>query len=136
NDKLNNSYTWSATRLNNYGTCPYRFFAAYLLDLVELKPPQEGLDQLQLGSLNHRILEGTYRFIQEEGFPIAPENLNDALEILQESAEKALLRAPEEFQFRASAMWREEQKMILRRLRLLVSKDFSEDSPFKDFEGE
>jgi ATP-dependent helicase/nuclease subunit B len=120
---------WSATRLNAYGTCPYRFFAGYVLHLEELKPPQEGLDALQMGSLNHSILEKTYHAIKEEGYWISPDYHDDALDILEEKAAEAFRTAPQEFQFRASSLWREEQRMILRRLKLLVSKDFSEDSP-------
>jgi ATP-dependent helicase/nuclease subunit B len=128
-DKIDSNYVWSATRLNAYGTCPYRFFASYLLQLEELKPPQEGLDALQMGSLNHHILEQTYQAIKDEGFTISPENHRDAVEILEEKAVAAFRTAPQDFQFRASSLWREEQRMILRRLKLLVSKDFSDESP-------
>jgi ATP-dependent helicase/nuclease subunit B len=126
---INKNYVWSATRLNAYGTCPYRFFAGYLLQLEEIKPPQEGLDALQMGSLNHKILEQTYQAILDEGFIISSDYHNDALEILEEKAITAFRSAPQDFQFRASSLWREEQRMILRRLKLLVSKDFSDESP-------
>lgn len=132
-DTLNDTYTWSATRLNAYGQCPYRFFAGYMLKLDEHKPPHEGLDALQMGSLNHDILEATYRAVQEEDLMIHPDYAADADDILYEEAQKLFNIAPEKYQFRASALWQEEQAVILRRLRKLVALDFSEDSPLFAF---
>ena len=132
-ERLDNSYTWSASRLNSYGQCAYRFFAGYMLNLEELKPPQEGMDAMQMGSLNHRILEKTYGAIQEESLTIEPENQEFALEILAEEAEKVFRTAPENYKFRPSALWREEQKVIARRLQQLVALDFSDESPLRQF---
>lgn len=127
--KLDDDFVWSATRLNAFGTCPYRFFAGNILDLEELKEPQEGMDQLQLGSLNHSILEDTYKAIKEENLNIVPDNQDEALDILDEIAVKSFKNAPQKHHFRASALWEEEQNVILRRLRLLVKRDFSDDAP-------
>jgi ATP-dependent helicase/nuclease subunit B len=128
-DKLDDDFVWSATRLNAFGTCPYRFFAGNILNLKEVKEPQEGMDQLQLGSLNHNILEDTYKAIQEENLRIVPDNMEMALEILDEIAIKSFKVAPRKHHFRASALWKEQQNVILRRLWLLVKRDFSDESP-------
>lgn len=132
-DRLDDNHTWSATRLNAYGQCAYRFFAGYLLNLKELSSPQEGMDALQMGSLNHDILEKTYRIIKEEGFYINPENADEALDILAEEAERIFKDAPENYKFRPSALWDEEQQVILRRLQRMVALDFSDESPFMKF---
>lgn len=132
-DRLDDKHTWSATRLNAYGQCAYRFFAGYLLNLKELSSPQEGMDALQMGSLNHDILEKTYRIIKEEGFYINPENADEALDILTEEAERIFKDAPENYKFRPSALWDEEQQVILRRLQRMVALDFSDESPFMKF---
>lgn len=135
-ETLDDDYMWSASRLNSYGQCGYRFFAGYMLKLDELKPPQEGMDALQMGSLNHDILEKTYRVIQEENLTINAENIDDALEILEEEAEKVFAKAPEKYKFRPSALWQEEQIVIARRLRRLVMLDFSDESPLAKFGSE
>ena len=51
---------WSASQLNELGACRYRFFAKRLLGLEELWQPEPGLNALDLGTLNHEILERTY----------------------------------------------------------------------------
>jgi ATP-dependent helicase/nuclease subunit B len=126
---VGDSRLWSATQFNEYGACPFQFFAKRLLKLQELKPPEEGMDVLQSGSLNHEILEKTYRVIQEENLAISPENQAFALETLREIAAAAFATAPEKYGFRPTALWREEQQTLLRRLELMVSKDFSPLSP-------
>ncbi|MEO0595065.1 MAG: PD-(D/E)XK nuclease family protein, partial [Chloroflexota bacterium] len=83
-DTIDTDYTWSATRLSSYGACPYRFFASYMLKLSSLDELEEGMDVLQRGTLNHSILEKTYRAIRDEGIVITPDNRLDAIDILHE----------------------------------------------------
>jgi hypothetical protein len=70
---LNPRRMWSATQLGEYGTCGFRFFARRLLKLEALKEPEDGMDIMQLGTLNHEILEATYTALAEQGAPITPE---------------------------------------------------------------
>ncbi|MBN1202989.1 MAG: PD-(D/E)XK nuclease family protein [Anaerolineae bacterium] len=121
---------WSASQFTEYGVCPYRFFARRLLRLDELKEPEEGLDALQRGSLNHAVLEDTYRRIAGEGLSITPENQTRALAILQEVAAEVFEHAPEQFGFRPSPVWEHERADLLRRLGWLVALDFSDETPF------
>src|SRR5262249_14039172 len=128
---------WSASQFNEYGVCPYRFFAKRLLHLETLKEPEEGMDQLQFGTLVHEILEHTYRRTSFEGLAIAPENQSRALEVLDIMLDKYLADAPERHGFRATALWQHEQDTLRKKLRSLVQNDFSGDSPIaKLFEGE
>lgn len=120
---------WSASQLNEYGTCPYRFFAKRLLKLEALKEPDEGMDVLQHGSMIHRILELTYQQIAAESLAIAPNHLERALAILDGVLDQVLARAPFEFSFRETRLWAHEQIEHRRHLRELVTADFSEDSP-------
>lgn len=120
---------WSATQLNDYGMCPFRFFARRLLTLEALEEPEEGYDVLQLGSINHAVLERTYRAVQREGLAIAPEHLPRALDLLDDAAADVFATAPEDYGFRPSAVWRHEQAALLRRLRWLVEQDFSGSGP-------
>ncbi|MCC6798935.1 MAG: PD-(D/E)XK nuclease family protein [Anaerolineae bacterium] len=121
--------TWSASQLNDYGMCPFRFFARRLLGLEAVKEPEEGHDALQLGSINHAILERTYRAIQREGLTIALENLPRAQTLLGEAAQAVFDNAPTEYGFRASPVWQREQETLLRRLRWLVEQDFGAGIP-------
>lgn len=48
---------FSATRLEAFATCPFRYFAEHVLGLKE---KTEGIDRMELGSLIHRILQELY----------------------------------------------------------------------------
>jgi ATP-dependent helicase/nuclease subunit B len=120
---------WSASQFNEYGICPYRFFAKRMLRLEVLEEPEEGMDQLQLGTLYHEILEYTYRQIAYEELVIGPENQAKALAILDQMLDRFLRDAPERHGFRETALWPHEQIILRRKLRSLVALDFSSDSP-------
>lgn len=120
---------WSASRLNDYGVCGFKFFAKRLLKLETLEEPEVGLDHLQRGSLNHKILELTYTQVSERGLSIVPDNLPIALEILTQVSAQVFATAPAEFGFRVDGSWEIEQGNMLRRLRALVTADFSADNP-------
>ncbi len=63
----------SASKLESYGTCPYQFFARYLLELR----PREILriEPVDLGTLYHRILEQLFHRLRNErlDFATAPD---------------------------------------------------------------
>jgi ATP-dependent helicase/DNAse subunit B len=128
---LGPDHIWSASQLNDYGLCPFRFFARRLLRLEELQEPAEGLDMLQRGLLNHAILEHTYRQIGQEKWAISPENRDRALAILDDVAQSNFESAPRRFGFRPSPIWDHECAEMLRQLRWLVQLDFSEANPFR-----
>jgi ATP-dependent helicase/nuclease subunit B len=120
---------WSATQLNDYGLCAFRFFAKRLLRLEALEEPEEGLDAPKRGTINHAVLEKTYAAIGARGLAIAPENLDTALAILRSVAGPVLDAAPAELGFPDNALWRQERVRMLRQLESLVRLDFSEKSP-------
>ena len=124
---------WSATQLKDYGLCGFRFYAKRLLKLKEIGEPEEGYDILQLGSLNHKILEETYNQLQADDVPIRPDERDFALATLEAIAHEWFDKAPQFFGFRESAMWENEKTIILNRLKALVALDFSEDSPLNKF---
>jgi ATP-dependent helicase/nuclease subunit B len=123
---LGPGHTWSASQLNDYGLCPFRFFAGRVLRLEEQTEPMPGMDARQLGSLNHAILEQTYRQLMDEDIEISPENTEIALDILDEVAAEQFERAPRDLGFRTSVVWDEEQEILVGRLRALVFHDFND----------
>ena len=127
--RLGDERIWSASQLNDFGHCPFRFFAKRLLDLSAASEPEAGLDSLQLGLLHHRILETAYRRIRVRQLEINEANQDKALQILADVAGEIMPRAPELFDFRASASWHEECKLLLKRLQALIRLDFSPQSP-------
>jgi ATP-dependent helicase/DNAse subunit B len=127
-DKLGPNRVWSASQFNEYGICGFRFFAKRLLRLESLKDPEEGMDSMQRGTVIHAILETTYRRIADEEMTISPYYRHRALALLHESAEQILEDAPARYGFRASPLWEQEKKSLLRLLDNLVDMDFSDAS--------
>jgi len=124
--ELSEERRWSASQLNDYGICGFRFFAKRLLKLEALEEPEEALNAAALGTINHEILERTYREIAKRGLLIAPENIDEALTILRETAPPVLAKALDNFGFRNSAQWEQEKKLLLRRLEQLIRQDFDD----------
>jgi ATP-dependent helicase/nuclease subunit B len=129
---------WSATQMNEYGLCGFRFFAKRLLSLEALEEPEDGINVRQRGTINHDILESTYRRLGEQGLSITPENTEWAIETLHEVAAEIFSRAPGKLHFRPTPLWEQEKRAMLRRLEALVRLDFSTASPVlhKKFGGE
>ena len=124
--QLGASRRWSASQFNDYGVCPFHFYAKRILDLEELDEPAVGMDALQRGLLNHTILQQTYTRLAETNTQIHAPNLETALAVLDEQADAILTDAPERFGFRASSVWEQEKTVLLEALRQLVTHDFTE----------
>lgn len=121
---------WSATQFNELGMCRFRFFSKRLLKLDPYEEPEEGMDIMQLGSVNHKILEETYRRL--EGYCISQENQATALQILYEVAAEIFAEAPRRYNFQETALWEQEKQTMLGRLERVVKSDFSESSPVEN----
>ena len=103
-------YTWSASALETYGTCPHRFYVERVLQLAPRQEPELGLDALILGGLLHRVLEMTYRSAQD------PTDLDAALEALRSAAPMLLEGAPERYGFRPGPLWEAEKAQLAAQL--------------------
>lgn len=112
-DQLNSNfsadYVWSASKLETYKACPFRFLVDAALKLEPKEPPDLGLDITQKGSVYHRVLEFVYRQADEQR--VSP------LDILDKVAEAVFAKAPMKDEFRPSALWEVEKKQLLVKLR-------------------
>ena len=129
--RLGPSRVWSASQLNDYGACGFRFFAKRMLAIDAIEEPEEGMDNRQRGTLFHAILESIYRRLSEDGITISPENLNHALAVAEDSARDVFATAPQTIGFVADGLWEFEQSVIWRTLERLIRSDFAvgDDSP-------
>ncbi len=130
-EKLSNkldvtNHTWSASQFNDYGICPYRFFAARVLHLKALDEPTVGMDRLQLGLLNHSILQQVYTELAKQNVVIEPGALDDTLALLRQVADEQFVEAPNVFGFREGPLWQQQQAVLWRELAALVRYDFEE----------
>lgn len=105
------AHTWSASRLEAYGTCPFYFYIGYALELAPRTLPEEGYDVRVLGSMLHKILEDLYQ---------RSTRLDECLALLPEIALGVFAAAPQEYGFRPGRLWEQQQQELLRTLHKTV----------------
>lgn len=127
--RLGSDHLWSASQFNDYGMCPYRFFARRLLKLTEWEEIADGLNPRQIGIVYHQILEHVYRDLATDHVPIAASSLEAALELLAVHSTRVLDDAPMTVGFRPSRLWEQERYRIVKKLRQFIEADFSAESP-------
>ena len=103
-------HVWSSSRLETYAKCPLQFYVAHILHLEPRTPPQEGFDQLTLGSIYHKVLEDVYT--------LAPA---DPLSVLPEVAQEIFAAAPDEYGFRPTPLWEQQQREFFQVLEKTVA---------------
>ena len=82
--------------------CPFEFFVAYGLELKPREEAEEGFDVRILGSMLHKILEMVYG-----GGTLTSPRVKDA-------AQKVFASAAEEYGFRPTALWTQQQAELTR----------------------
>ena len=107
--------SWSASRLEAYGTCGLYFYFAHALKLEPRAEPEEGYDVRALGSMYHAILERLYRDAPD------PTGLDGLLSRLPKVARDVFVAAPADYGFRPTALWDQQQAELLRILRETVT---------------
>ncbi|HVF90735.1 MAG TPA: PD-(D/E)XK nuclease family protein [Blastocatellia bacterium] len=118
--KLGKNHLWSATQINDYGVCPFRFFAGHLLRLAPVNEPVEGFVSNRLGSAYHKILE---RYYSEGG--AREENLDARVvdeyeEIAGKITEEVIGRMLEEGTIRSSPFLEFEKDFMKRQVARLI----------------
>jgi ATP-dependent helicase/DNAse subunit B len=123
-------HIWSASRLETYGSCPYRFYIEVVLGLQASQPPQPGLDASQLGSLLHAILEQAYRQAADPADPAS------VLAGLAKVASTAFQDAPQTYGFRPSILWDVQQEQWLANLENTILQNAAYDPAWTPVEYE
>jgi ATP-dependent helicase/nuclease subunit B len=82
---------FSATQLESYAKCPYKYFVENILRLETIAEPMEELEAFEYGSLIHSILYEFYTKLREKGIVLSgsiDEEFKSAEEILFKIAER------------------------------------------------
>ena len=111
---------YSATALESFAMCPYRFFlrAIVRLEPREVPEPIEQLDPAQRGTLVHAAQYRTLVRLREEGrLPVRPEGLAEALAILDAELERVARDAAEELAPPIPKVWEDTLDAVRRDLR-------------------
>lgn len=101
---------YSCSAIELYLNCPFRYFLSKKLKLERPKLPGIGMDAVQLGSLNHLVMERT--------FPAGTVycSVEEALEKAKQVIPEILKNAADEFGFRKSELWQFEKEKISQKL--------------------
>jgi RecB family exonuclease len=105
--------TLSASQVEEYATCPLRYYLRYVLGLEPFEEPESvaELSPLDRGTLYHRILERFYRRCDEVGlFPLQTAQLERYTRLLDEAAAEEFEKAEREFNVGHPLMWQLQQE--------------------------
>jgi ATP-dependent helicase/DNAse subunit B len=114
--RLEGAGVLSPTRLEDYGRCPFRYFASHVLglDAPAEHPGFEEMSAMDRGSLYHDVLEIGYRRLRDEGLlPVTGENREAAGEALRAAAEERLARWEEEAPVPPPLLWERVRRTLL-----------------------
>jgi len=123
NRHFHQDYSYSASALESYVQCPFRFFIEKVLKLEEIKEPEDRLDALQIGDLYHRIL---FKYFSNNFPGDWKQDLDKYLSGLESSAEKVFA----EYEGKRSlskGVWRVYREEILNNLKLLIEQEYNND---------
>ena len=131
--KFGPDHMWTATQINDYGTCPFRFLGRHVLGLGTMDQPAEGFAANQLGNAYHRILEDVYSYLQQQGIQITPDVIAAVRDVAERAGEAALERMAENRELRKSALWQFEKQEIKKRIAKLLEResDWNAETPAK-----
>ena len=101
------AYVWSASRLETYGACGYRFFVASALGLEPREAPAAGYDVAQLGVMLHAILERVYQAVAD------PTDVEAVVTMLPRVAQEVFDSAPVRYGFRPTPLWDAQRDELL-----------------------
>jgi ATP-dependent helicase/nuclease subunit B len=125
--------SFSATALQNYAVCPYRFFLYAVLRLARREEPEaiEEMDPLQRGSLVHEVqFELFTRLSSEELLPVREGTLEAAQCCLDEVLDAVALRHRDELAPAIDRVWDDGVQAVRADLREWLRRASEDDSGF------
>ncbi|HST22296.1 MAG TPA: PD-(D/E)XK nuclease family protein, partial [Blastocatellia bacterium] len=126
-------HLWSASQINDYGTCPFRFFAKHALRLDSPSEPGEGFTPNRLGMAYHEILEHLYLRLESNEILVSTESPEAVVPIVEEVAEEVLQKLLDDGAIRKNALWDFDKSEIKRRIVRLLHKEseWNDETPAK-----
>jgi RecB family exonuclease len=87
---------WSVSAIETYLTCPFKFFARYVMRLDEEREDEDVMDPMQQGLFVHSVFEAFFATWQRQGHRgITTTNLDTARRLFAEVVEAQLSELPE-----------------------------------------
>lgn len=116
-------HLWSASQINDYGRCPFRFFARHVLKLDSNEEPEEGFAAHHLGHAYHRILEDLYTQLRRRGDALQSHSAAGAIEEALRITEAVLQKMLDADEVRRDGLWEFNKDEIKRRIGRLLRRE-------------
>jgi len=123
---------FSASRLNDYGKCPFRYWVNHMLSVKPIEEPELKLDTRDLGQAYHKVLEVFYQGIIEDNICL---NCVDSAQIdsrLKKAIETGMKWLEENSNALAQEFWPFQKREMTFRLERFVSKELERMRKDKD----
>jgi len=129
----------SATKLETYASCPFRYFLAEILNLQMVPSPEEirRIEPLDRGTLLHKILHDFYkRAAAEIPLPLKPDQIPAGWKIMEHVARQAFAEAEGKGKTGLALLWELDRQSLLEDLRAFLKKEAGINEGFtpEDFE--
>lgn len=124
-------HLWSASQINDFGICPFRFYAKHVLRLVPAFEPFDGFGPDHLGNAYHQILESLYSRLLEKKIQITTATAQEATGFIEQVSEEVLDRMVSTGSIRKGPMWELDKSEIKRRVAMLLhaEAEWNDDQP-------
>lgn len=121
--------TWTASKINDYGKCPFRFWASHILEIKPRDETEAGLNFALIGLFYHKVLELFFSALNK--LP-QEQSAEQKKEILAQSFAGGLAWLEARGDFQAGPYWEQEKKELYFRLNRFIEREFARlsDSAF------
>jgi ATP-dependent helicase/nuclease subunit B len=115
---------WSASRLNDYGKCPFRYWVSHVLRAEPHVEPETGLNPMVIGDTYHKALELFYRTLLARKLTLATTPQEQAMALFQSAANAALALLQQRPDVRHGEFWQFDRNEIIFRLNRFFLKEW------------
>lgn len=123
---------FSASRLNDYGKCPFRYWVNHMLSINPIEEPELKLDTRDLGQAYHKVLEVFYQGIIENNICLNCAEKGELEERLRQAVEIGMKWLEENTNVLGQEFWPFQKREMTFRIERFVSKELERMRKDKD----
>lgn len=115
--KVNLPECWSASRLNEYGKCPFSYWLTYVLKVDSYAEPEVGLSAMERGNFYHKAMELFYKEVIVKNLSLTEESDKQLQPVFEKAISDAIIWLEGQPWFRLPEFWDQEKEDLAFRLR-------------------
>ncbi len=123
---------WTATKINDYGKCPFKYWVSHQLELKPRKEAEAGLNYAFLGLFYHKVLELFFSSISKRQdakeffkFSKDPQTELALKNLIEESFAGGITWLTERHDFKPGPYWEQEKKNLRFRIERFIAKELA-----------